>query len=240
MIASNIEDVSSITSYICGKYKSHERDFCTSSFGVFNPRTGELQSLVCNCDQVDICQAIECAKAKFKPWSETPLEERSRVVSNLAALIEENAQEIAAVSSLDTGRLKEECLEKSILRAVEILRFYTTANIGQSSVIASTYHSSNSLIQKLREPVGLVVVLLSFLYPIVALARALGPALICGNTLVVKVSESAPLSVLRVARLFNDAGIPAGVVQIIAGGAETGNFILRRLTIGLLYNTLIK
>jgi len=151
--------------------------------------------------------------------------ERGRLIWRLADLVEQHIDELAELETLDNGKPIFESLYVDMPMVIDVLRYYAglaTKIHGETvntSEIAFTY--------TLREPIGVVGLIIPWNFPLLLASWKLGPALACGNTIVLKPAEQTPLTALRFGELAIEAGVPPCVLNILTGGPETGKAIVR-------------
>ena len=191
-----------------------------------DPATGETLAEVPVATTAEVDLAVQAAADAFRGWRGTPATERARMLWTLADLIESRSEELAAIEVLDNGKPIGEARAVDIALTIEIFRYYagwTTKIAG--SVPPNSIRGMLTMIR--REPVGVVAAITPWNFPLLEVAYKLGPALAAGCTVVVKPSELAPLSTLRLMDLVEEAGLPAGVVNAIIGGPEIGAALVR-------------
>ena len=193
---------------------------------VLDPATGERLAEVPLAGEREVDQAVRAASAAFPGWRVTPPAERARLMWSLADRLEEHAEEFATIEVLDNGKPLGEATAVDIALTVELLRYYA----GWATKIAGSIPPNSipgmlSLVK--REPVGVVAAITPWNFPLLEVAYKLGPALAAGCTLVVKPSELAPLSTLRLMDLVHEVGFPRGVVNVVIGGPEAGSLLVR-------------
>ncbi|CAH0054364.1 unnamed protein product [Clonostachys solani] len=175
----------------------------------------------------DVDKAVNAAhKALRHPsWSDLPATDRGRLISRLADLIEANGELFATIDAWDNGKTYKEALEGDVVEAVTTFRYYSgwaDKTFGQT--ISTNKHK---LAYTIRQPIGVVGQIIPWNYPLSMASWKLGPALACGNTVVIKAAEQTPLSILVLARLIKEAGFPPGVVNVINGlGREAGSALV--------------
>src|SRR5690348_4105143 len=196
------------------------------TFETRNPATGELLAHVAEGDRADIDRAVAAARKAFTgPWSKWMPAERQAVLLRLADLVEQHIEELAALDTYDMGAPISRT-RNNRQRAVGMLRYYAG--------MATSLHGEtidNSLPGEifsftLKEPVGVVGAIIPWNGPLTASIWKIGPAIATGCTVVLKPAEEAPLTSLRIAELCLDAGIPAGVVNVVPGYGETAGAAL--------------
>ncbi|KAJ6823063.1 aldehyde dehydrogenase family 2 member B7, mitochondrial-like [Iris pallida] len=187
------------------------------TFPTLDPRSVEVIAHVAEGDTEDINRAVLAARKAFDegPWPRMTAYERSRILLRAADLIEKHNDEIAALESWDSGKPFEQSAYGEIPLVVRLMRYYAgwADKIHGLLVPADGPHH----VQVLNEPIGVVGQIVSWNFPLVLFAWKVGPALACGNTIVLKTAEQTPLSALYVAELFHEAGLPDGVLNIVSG-----------------------
>jgi aminomuconate-semialdehyde/2-hydroxymuconate-6-semialdehyde dehydrogenase len=185
------------------------------------PASGAVLARIPDSDRDDVAGAVAAATAAFATWSRTPAAERSRVLSRIADLIESRLEELARDESVDTGKPIALARSLDIPRAALNFRFFATAILHGHSEAHLTDHTA--LNYTLRRPRGVCGLISPWNLPLYLLSWKVAPALAVGNTAVAKPSELAPLTAFRLAELCREAGLPAGVLNIVHGtGASAG------------------
>jgi aldehyde dehydrogenase (NAD+) len=190
-------------------------------FETFNPATGELLATVAEGDAEDINRAVAAARRAFEgPWSKVKPFERQSLLLKLADLVEKNFEELSQLDTLDMGAPISRTRGNK-LRVLGMLRYYA----GQAtSIHGETIENSlpgEVFSYTLKEPVGVVGAIIPWNGPLGASVWKIGPAIATGCTVILKPAEEAPLTSLRLAELCMEAGIPAGVVNVVPGFGET-------------------
>lgn len=188
-----------------------------------NPSNRQLLAQVPRCDAEDVEQAVNAAKQAFDQggWRQQAPAQRKKVLLKLADLLEQNADEFALLDTLDMGKPIAESRNIDLPGAIDCLRWTAEAIDKVYGEIAPTDAAALALIN--REPVGVVAAITPWNYPLMMAMWKLAPALACGNSVILKPSEKSPLSVLRLAELAVEAGIPSGVLNVVTGlGEESG------------------
>jgi aldehyde dehydrogenase (NAD+) len=187
---------------------------------VINPATEERHARVPIAESSDVDRAVLTARQAYDhgPWRKMMPNERGRLLYRLAELIEAHTDELALFDTQDMGKPYTHAREHDVPAAVEFLRFYAgfCDKIRGSQIPCGP----GKHVYVVREPVGVVAGILPWNFPLVIAIQKLGPALACGNTLVLKPAEQSPRSALRLAELCLEAGIPPGVVNAITGPGE--------------------
>lgn len=190
------------------------------TFETRNPATGEVIAEIAEAQQEDVDLAVKAARAAFddgSPWRKMSPKDRSRVLYRLAELIRANGEELAELETLDTGKPISESSRFDIPLSAECFEYYAgwPTKITGDVIIPST--GGEALVYTLREPIGVCGQIIPWNFPLQMLAWKVAPALAAGNTVVVKPAEQTPLTALRFAELTLEAGIPAGVINIVTG-----------------------
>lgn len=181
------------------------------------PATGVLVAKVPALTKEDTEEAIESAHIAFKEWKVTPSYKRAEYVSNLLTLMrkEENLAEIGRAITQETGK-PFDAAKSEVFYGADLGEYQAQwARRIEGSVVDSD--STNEKILTYKEPLGVVVTIIPWNFPIYVLMRKVVPALIAGNTVVIKPSIKSPVSALKLAELFDEAGFPKGVVNVVTG-----------------------
>jgi aminomuconate-semialdehyde/2-hydroxymuconate-6-semialdehyde dehydrogenase len=194
-------------------------------FDDINPATGGVIAAIPDSDERDVDDAVRAANAAFPAWSRTSAAERSNLLLKLAALIEQNLDDLARLESIDNGKTISLAKRLDIPRAVANFRFFATAILHQSS--DAHVMDAAAINYTLRQPLGVVGLISPWNLPLYLLSWKIAPAIASGNTCVAKPSELTPLTANRLAELSIEAGIPPGVINIVHG---YGNKAGRALT----------
>ena len=191
---------------------------------VTDPTTGAVFDTVPLGGVAEADMAIRAAFAAFGAWKAVPMAERVRIQKACAAAMRASAAEVGALLSRELGRPLAGCLHE-ISRSAELLEIYAEEGLRLQAVMALASAPGEKTIVT-RDPVGVVVAITPFNYPINLLMFKLGAALVAGCTVVAKPSEETPLSTLKLAEVFFDAGLPAGVFNVVTGGRELGEALV--------------
>lgn len=188
-----------------------------------NPATGEVLATISACDASDVDDAVRAARAAFDSgvWSEKHPGDRKMVLLKLAQLIEDNQTELAVLESLESGKPISECVQTDLPETVKTIRWHAEAIDKLYDQMSPANSGGIGLI--VREPLGVVGCVLPWNFPLMMLAWKIGPALAGGNSVLVKPAEQTSMTALRVAELAHEAGIPAGVLNVLPGmGPDVG------------------
>ncbi|HLJ32247.1 MAG TPA: gamma-aminobutyraldehyde dehydrogenase [Ktedonobacteraceae bacterium] len=198
-------------------------EFVNSSSGKtvddIGPASGEPIARVPESSVEDVNRAVAAARVAFDDgrWSRLPHGSRAAILEKLASLIEEHAGELAELESQDAGKPIKLARDSDIVFAVDNLHFFAGAARHLAGTASSEYTGGHTSIIR-REPVGVVASLAPWNYPLMMAAWKIGPALAAGNTVVLKPSVETPLTTLKLGELAMEAGLPAGVLNIITSG----------------------
>jgi succinate-semialdehyde dehydrogenase/glutarate-semialdehyde dehydrogenase len=205
-----------------------------NTIDVTDPATGEVIGTVPNCGAAETRRAIEAAQAAYPAWRAKTAAERADALRRLAALIEQNKEELAMLLTVEQGKPLAEARGEVGASAAYILWFAEEARRIYGDTIPSPWADRRILVTK--EPVGVVAAITPWNFPSSMIARKLGPALAVGCTIVIKPATQTPFSGLAWGVLAEKAGIPAGVVNILTGSATaiggemTSNPLVKKIT----------
>jgi aldehyde dehydrogenase (NAD+) len=195
------------------------------TFPAINPATGGTICQVAEGDKADVDMAAKAARKALESsrWKQMDAADRGRLLFKLADLIEKESNELAALESLNCGKTIRDSLG-DMQGVVNTLRYYAgwaDKIEGRTVPVRGTFLSYT-----LRQPVGVVGQIIPWNFPLLMLAWKWGPALACGNTVVMKPAEQSPLTALRAAALAQEAGFPDGVINMVPGYGETAGAAL--------------
>ncbi|MEO8482944.1 MAG: aldehyde dehydrogenase family protein [Acidobacteriota bacterium] len=190
-----------------------------TAIDVVDPSTRRIIAVVPDGDSVDVDRAVAAARSAYEAdWSDASPRERGRVLMGLAAAIRDRAGELAELETTNCGKpiVEAEC---DIEDAATCFEYYAGL---ASSIPGDVLPVPDALSMAVREPVGVCGQIIPWNYPLVMAAWKIAPALAAGCTVVLKPAEETPLTALALAQSFDDAGVPAGVINIVTGRASTG------------------
>ena len=192
-----------------------------ATFACHSPIDGRLLASVASCDAADAERAVADARATFASgvWSQLAPTRRKAVLQRFAALLEAHAEELALLETLDMGKPIGDALSVDLPAAVRCLRWCAEAVDKLYDEVAPTPHDQLGLVT--REPIGVVAAIVPWNFPLLMACWKLGPALAAGNSVILKPSEKSPLTAIRIAALAVEAGIPAGVLNVLPGYGHT-------------------
>jgi len=185
-------------------------------FDCVNPSNGEVFAQIADADSIDVQIAISAARLGFDHgnWPRMSIAERGAFLLRIAALIRENAKELADLECASTGKTIKHTTFIDVPTAAETFEYFGNLSGNLNSEIIRNSSTVLSIIE--REPVGVVVTIIPWNYPLIMTAWKLAPALLAGNTVVLKPSPVACASVMLLAKLIAQIGLPKGVLNIIA------------------------
>lgn len=195
---------------------------------VIDPSTGQVVTTVAEAGVADVDAAVRAAREAFDhgPWAGLSGRERGRVLHRVSELIRENADELAALESLDVGKPISLCRPVDVLTAADEYEY--CAALAQTLDGATRDTPLGAFAYTRRGPLGVVAAITPFNFPLILSSSKLAPALAAGNTVVHKPADETPLSALYMARLLQEAGVPDGVVNVVTGsGPVAGEALLR-------------
>ena len=196
------------------------------TFDTINPATSEVICKVAEGDKADIDLAVKAARDAFEtgPWARMNASGRGRLLNKLADAIESHKEELAALESLDNGKPIADSLAADLPLVIQCYRYYAgwaDKVFGQTIPIDGPYFCYTR-----HEPIGVVGQIIPWNFPLLMQAWKWGPALACGNTVVLKPAEQTPLTALRVAQLAQEVGFPDGVINVVPGYGPTAGAAL--------------
>jgi len=195
-------------------------------FETLNPATNEVLAEVARGGEAEINAAVQAAKEAFPGWAGKPAAERAKLMRKLGELITQNVPELAEMETRDTGQVIGQTKKALVPRAADNFHFFAeiAAHMDGESYQSDTGHLNYTLWQ----PVGVCALISPWNVPFMTATWKTAPCLALGNTAVMKMSELSPLTVTRLGELVLEAGIPAGVFNIVHGfGPETGEPLIR-------------
>jgi aldehyde dehydrogenase (NAD+) len=202
------------------------------TFATMNPSTGEEICQVAEADAADVDKAVVAARAAFDqgPWKKMRASERGRLLHRLADLIEQNADQLARLETLDNGKPLTIAKAVDVAKTIACYRYFAGwADKVQGKTIPI---DGDFFCHTRHEPIGVIGQIIPWNYPLLMQAWKLAPALATGNTIVMKPAEQTPLSALRLGELILEAGFPEGVVNLLPGfGSTAGAAIARHMDV---------
>ncbi|MCA1567064.1 MAG: betaine-aldehyde dehydrogenase [Acidobacteria bacterium] len=195
------------------------------TFATPNPSTGETLAEVAEADKADVDKAVAAARRAFEgKWGRMSARDRGRLLYKLSQLIEAKSQELAALETADNGKPIKESMYIDLPGVVENFEYFAgwaTKIEGETIPVPGQMFNYT-----LREPLGVCGQIIPWNFPLLMAAWKLAPALAAGNTIVLKPAEQTPVTALELGHLFQEAGFPDGVVNIVPGYGETAGAAL--------------
>ncbi|HEY3788712.1 MAG TPA: aldehyde dehydrogenase family protein, partial [Urbifossiella sp.] len=196
------------------------------TFDTINPSTGEVICRVAEGDKADIDLAVKAARRAFEsgPWSKMTPSDRGRLLNKLADAIESRKDELAALESLDNGKPIADASAADLPLTIACYRYY--AGWADKIYGQTIPFSPDFFCYTRHEPIGVVGQIIPWNFPLLMQSWKWGPALACGNSVVLKPAEQTPLTALRVAQLAQEVGFPNGVINVVPGYGPTAGAAL--------------
>ena len=204
--------------YVGGKWEDGKE-----TMPVIDKYTGEAFGTVPLASKDTVDRAIAAARAAFPAWSRTPAHKRFRILEKASNLLDRHKEEIAAVICREAGKAWKYSLGE-VLRSVETFQFSAEEAKrihGETVPMDASAAGEGRVGYWLRCPVGVVAAITPFNFPLNLVAHKVGPALAVGNTLVLKPASTTPLTAIRLAEILEEAGVPAGVFNVVVGSGGT-------------------
>src|SRR5277367_5363908 len=191
-----------------------------------DPATENPIAEVAQGGKADVDKAVSAARAALPVWGALRAAERGRILQRAATLLEQHQEELIEIESLDAGKPIAGVRRQDIAAVIDTIRYYAGWCDKITGQVVPT--RPGALTYTLREPVGVVAAIVPWNFPLMIGMWKVAPALACGCTLIVKPAELTPLSMLRVAELFLEAGLPAGALNVVCGkGSVVGEALVR-------------
>lgn len=192
-------------------------------FTTFNPATGEPIAKVTQAGREELDFAVESAKNGFRIWSAMSATERSRILLKAVAILHERNDELAELEVCDTGKPIQEAREVDIVTGADVIEYF--ANLAPSLQGEQQPLSESQFFYTRREPLGICAGIGAWNYPIQIAMWKSAPALAAGNAMIFKPSEETPLTAIKLAEIYTEAGVPDGVFNIIQGDYRVGQML---------------
>ena len=204
-------------SYINGEYTSNQDG---ATFETRHPGNDRPICEVEIAGQHEVDKAVRAASDAFESWPQTPAAERGAILRRAAGLLRERNQELAELETLDTGKPISETNAEDVITGAQVIEYF--AGVAQTIHGQHVELSPEAFAMIRREPIGVCAGIGAWNYPIQIAMWKSGPALACGNTMVFKPAEQTPLTALKLAEIYSEAGLPPGVFNVVEGARETG------------------
>lgn len=190
-----------------------------------NPANGEFLAEIADATNEDVDRAVKAARKAFETWSQTTTAQRADILNRIAARIEENAEFLATVETMDNGKPIRETKNVDIPLAADHFKYF--AGVIRSEEGSANVLDGNKLSIVLREPIGVVGQIVPWNFPFLMAAWKLAPVIAAGDTTILKPSSSTSLSILELMKIIEDL-IPAGVINIVTGkGSRSGDYLVQ-------------
>jgi malonate-semialdehyde dehydrogenase (acetylating)/methylmalonate-semialdehyde dehydrogenase len=191
----------------------------TKTFGnVHNPSTGEVIAHTPFCGAAEVDEAVRAAHKAFQSWSQVPAQKRATQLFKYRNILEAHLEEIAKIITRENGKTLDEA-RGDVRRGFEVVEFATgIAHLQKGESLPQVAENIDGV--TMREPVGVCAGITPFNFPAMIALWQFPLAIACGNTFVLKPSEKVPLTAIRLAELFLEAGLPEGVLNVVHGGAD--------------------
>ncbi len=198
---------------------------CESKFDSLNPATGEVFGKACLAGEKEVTEAVKAARFALENWKKTDINERARIFIWIGDELLKRKQDLRALITMEMGRPLFES-EIEVLLTYEMVNYF--ANEGKTLLEGDAIPINQNEISFTRyEPVGVVGIIKAWNFPLLLPFWAIAPALLAGNTAVLKPSDLTPFVGIEVGKICQDAGIPDGVINIVTGDGITGEYLVR-------------
>jgi betaine-aldehyde dehydrogenase len=192
------------------------------TFETINPATGRPICRVQSAGRADVERAVAAAESGFTVWSAMTGAERGRILMRAVHLLRQRNRELAELEVLDTGKPIQEAEAVDVLSGADCIEYFAGIAAG---IAGQHIELRNAFVYTRREPLGLCAGIGAWNYPIQIACWKSAPALACGNAMIFKPAELTPLSALRLAEIYTEAGVPDGVFNVVQGAAATGRLL---------------
>ncbi|WP_416825348.1 aldehyde dehydrogenase family protein [Ectobacillus polymachus] len=196
------------------------------TFKTFNPATGEVIAEVAKATQTDVEQAIVAARNAFDhgKWKKYPINRRSQIMNKIASIMRARFNELVELEILNSGKSLS-AAQGQVMQAIEDFEFYASAIVGHRGTVNNVPGQFHNYTEK--EPVGVCGQIIPWNYPLMMAAWKIAPAIAVGCSVIVKPATLTPITAIILGEICLEAGVPAGVVNIVPGsGSEVGNYLV--------------
>ena len=216
-----MKSLSTQQNYIGGRFVASSSG---ETFNTINPATGDLLCKVEVAGEKEVEAAVSAAKEGFEKWSSMTGTERGRILHKASQILKSRNQEIAELEVLDTGKPIQEAAAVDVISGADCIEYYA----GLAATIHGEHHQlNNAFAYTRREPLGICVGIGAWNYPIQIACWKSAPALACGNAMIFKPADLTPLTAAVLAEVYTEAGLPAGVFNVVQGKVSTGQMLVR-------------
>ena len=202
---------------------AHTSATSNETFTSINPATGQPLGTIDQASQGDVDAAVVSAQAGFAIWSAMMPVERARILQKAARILRERNDELAQLEVLDTGKPLQEANCVDIVSGADVIEYYAGLICGMQGTQQDL--GKDAFFMSRREPLGVCAGIGAWNYPIQIACWKSGPCLAAGNTMVFKPSEETPLSVMKLAEIYTEAGVPDGVFNVVQGDFRVGQML---------------
>ncbi|MFQ5796287.1 MAG: betaine-aldehyde dehydrogenase [Candidatus Bipolaricaulia bacterium] len=207
--------------YIGGRYVDAVSG---ETFETINPATGKIICNVQLANAEDVDRAVAAAKEGFKPWSAMTGAQRGRILRRAVEILRARNDELAELEVIDTGKPISEAHTVDVLSGADCVEYYGGL---AASLHGEHFDLGTAFVYTRREPLGVCAGIGAWNYPIQIACWKSAPALACGNAMIFKPAEQTPLTALKLAEIYTEAGVPDGVFNVVQGPANTGQALTR-------------
>ncbi|MCL4879348.1 MAG: aldehyde dehydrogenase family protein [Anaerolineae bacterium] len=210
-----------VRSFIGGKWVEAATG---ETFPTYSPATEEIIAEVTRSGKKEVDAAVQAAKAAYKDWRLTPAPRRGEILYRLARLLEERKEELSRLATMEMGKILAET-RGDVQEAID-MAYYMAGEGRRLFGYTAPVEMPNKFGMALRDSVGVVGLITPWNFPVAVPSWKMLPALICGNTLVWKPAEDTPATAALFVKAFEDAGLPAGVINLVTGAGDTGALLV--------------
>jgi D-glyceraldehyde dehydrogenase (NADP+) len=219
--------------YINGVWKDSSNK---NTLNKYNPSTGEVIDTFPAATKDDVDEAMDAAESAFQSWSDMGTAERAKILFKANSLIIQNRKELEDLLTLEVGKIKREASDE-VDGVIDQIQYYAEFERKLTGDIVEGSSSKRKIFQY-KVPYGIVVAITPWNFPAAMVVRKLAPALLTGNTVIIKPSSDTPLTAQWIVNKFVEAGIPKGVLNFVTGrGSEIGDYIVNHKKVGLVTMT---
>jgi len=198
-----------------------DRPITTGSDDLINPATGKTFATVANATVADVDAAVKEAQQAQIAWGQLSYGDRSLALLKFADTVERYSDELAMLESQNTGKPMKLAQNSDIPFAIDNIRYFASVVRRQEGAAAGTYAGGYTSMVR-REPIGVIGAITPWNYPLMMAVWKLAPALAAGNAIVIKPAPNTPVTTIRLAQIALEAGLPAGLINVVTGGATVG------------------
>src|SRR5665647_2800565 len=201
---------------------------------VKNPATGDLIDRVPSGTKEDVSCAVDAAEAASDAWAKKAMRDRGMILFHAARNVRDQHKDLARLLTLEQGKPIRESVDE-VRGYANILEFYAGISARQNGEAVRLGNQGDCIV--LRQPIGVCGAIIPWNMPVLIMGWKTGPALLAGNTMVLKPASSTPLTNLRLAQILEDSGLPPGVLNVVTGSGESAGEALVKHPACLLYTS---